>query len=149
MKRISGIFLSILVVGFLVSYPVLSDAMMGGMMGGKMGDDKSDGNQHDKQNDNAKEKAMSDKQDTKVKMSDKPMEDMAEVVGNKICPVSGDKIDEKMKQTYEYKGKIYSFCCPGCVEEFKKNPEKYIEKMEKAESKGHSGHENHQHHHNH
>ena len=76
-------------------------------------------------------------------------EKKAEVVGNKICPVSGDKIDEKMKQTYEYKGKIYSFCCPGCVEEFKKNPEKYIEKMEKAESKGHSGYENHQHHHDH
>lgn len=84
MKRISGIFLSILVVGFLVSYPVLSDAMMGGMMGGKTEDGKSDGNQHDKQhdsahdkqNDNAKEKDMSDRHDTKEKMSDKPMEDM-------------------------------------------------------------------------
>ncbi len=71
----------------------------------------------------------------------------AEVIGNEICPVSGEKIDEKMKQTYEYKGKIYSFCCPMCVEMFKKDPEKYIEKMEKAENKGHSGHENHQHHH--
>lgn len=74
----------------------------------------------------------------------------AEVVGNEVCPVSGEKIDEKMKQTYEYKGKIYSFCCPMCVEEFKKDPEKYIEKMEMAEeSKGHEGHKEHHHHHSH
>jgi len=72
----------------------------------------------------------------------------AEVVGNKICPVSGEKIDEKMKETYEYKGNIYNFCCPVCVEEFKEGPEKYIEKMEKEkaeESKGHKGHEKHHH----
>jgi len=31
-------------------------------------------------------------------------------VGNKICPVSGEKIDEKMKATYEYEGKVYNFC---------------------------------------
>jgi len=54
-------------------------------------------------------------------------------VGNKICPVSGEKIDEKTKETYEYKGKIYNFCCPDCVEEFKKDPEKYIERLEKSE----------------
>lgn len=73
----------------------------------------------------------------------------AEVIGNEICPVSGEKIDEKMKQTYEYKGKIYSFCCPGCIEEFKKNPEKYIEKMEKSEEGKHdySTHEGHHHSH--
>ena len=67
---------------------------------------------------------MSDKHDTKGKMSDKPQVKNAEDVGNKICPVSGDKIDEKMKQTYEYKGKIYSFCCPDCIEEFKKGSRK-------------------------
>ena len=54
-------------------------------------------------------------------------------VGNKICPVSGDKIlapgekgtmgDEPVK--YEYNGKIYNLCCPMCVKDFKKNPEKY------------------------
>ena len=73
----------------------------------------------------------------------------AEVIGNKICPVSGETIDEKMKETYEYKDNIYNFCCPVCVEEFKESPEKYIEKMEKEkaeESKGHKGHEKHHHH---
>ena len=71
-----------------------------------------------------------------------------ENAGNETCPVSGEKIDEKTKVTYEYKGNIYSFCCQDCVEEFKKDPEKYIEKMEKgkAETGGEdqSIHEDHQ-----
>ena len=32
------------------------------------------------------------------------------------------------KVTYEYKGKTYHFCCKDCVEEFKKNPDKYASK---------------------
>ena len=68
----------------------------------------------------------------------------AEEVGNKSCPVSGEIIDEKTKVTYEYKGKIYNFCCSMCVDEFKKDPEKYIKELEKAEeSKGHEGHNEH------
>lgn len=51
-------------------------------------------------------------------------------VGNKICPVSQEKIDQKMKATYEYQGKIYNFCCQACIDEFKKDPEKYIKKVE-------------------
>jgi YHS domain-containing protein len=51
-------------------------------------------------------------------------------VGNKICPVSGEKIDEKTKATYEYRGKIYNFCCSMCIDEFKKDPQKYIKKIE-------------------
>lgn len=51
-------------------------------------------------------------------------------IGNKICPVTGEKIVEKMKATYEYQGKVYNFCCPVCIDEFKKNPEKYINKLE-------------------
>jgi len=49
-------------------------------------------------------------------------------VGNKICPVSGEKIGQAGMQpaTYEYKGKIYNFCCAGCINTFKKDPEKYI-----------------------
>mgnify|MGYP001574184940 CR=1 FL=1 len=44
--------------------------------------------------------------------------------------MSGEKIDEKVKSTYEYQGKIYNFCCPSCIEDFKKDPEKYIKKAE-------------------
>ncbi|MDD4955882.1 MAG: YHS domain-containing protein [Candidatus Omnitrophica bacterium] len=54
-----------------------------------------------------------------------------------MCPVTGEKIDEKAKVTYEYKGKIYNFCCSACIPEFKKDPEKYIKKVEE-ELKGKS-----------
>jgi YHS domain-containing protein len=53
-----------------------------------------------------------------------------QVVGNKICPVTGEKIDEKTKATYEYEGKIYNFCCAMCIDTFKKDPQKYIKKVE-------------------
>ncbi len=51
-------------------------------------------------------------------------------VGNKICPVTGETINEKTKVTYEYQGKIYNFCCAGCPDQFKKDPQKYIKKVE-------------------
>jgi len=50
-------------------------------------------------------------------------------VGNKTCPVTGEKIDEKTMAAHEYEGKIYNFCCPDCIKEFKKDPEKYIKKV--------------------
>jgi YHS domain-containing protein len=56
-------------------------------------------------------------------------------VGNKICPVTGEKIDEKSKATYEYQGKIYNFCCPMCIDQFKKDPQKYIKKIEEEKQK--------------
>ncbi len=76
----------------------------------------------------------------------KPSSEEAVNVGNKICPVSGEKIVDKLKATYEYNGKIYNFCCASCVGEFKKDPEKYIKKVEEelqVESKGQSQHEEH------
>ncbi len=60
--------------------------------------------------------------------------------GNKICPVMGEKIDEKTKATYEYEGKVYNFCCPGCIDEFKKDPGMYIKKIEAGASE-HSEHQ--------
>ena len=56
-----------------------------------------------------------------------PLAAKSQEVSNKICPVSGEKINEVTKVTYEYKGKIYNLCCSGCIEEFKNNPEKYIQ----------------------
>jgi YHS domain-containing protein len=53
-------------------------------------------------------------------------------VGNKICPVTGEQIDETNKATHEYKGKIYNFCCPKCIKTFKKDPEKYIKKVDET-----------------
>ncbi len=49
-------------------------------------------------------------------------------IGNKICPVSGEKVDASSGMapvTYEYNGKLYHLCCPGCISMFKANPEKY------------------------
>jgi len=45
-----------------------------------------------------------------------------------LCPVmDGNKID---KQYFtEYQGKKVYFCCPGCEEKFKAEPEKYIAKL--------------------
>lgn len=48
-------------------------------------------------------------------------------VGNPAtCPVMGNTFT--IKETTKvavYKGKTYLFCCAGCYEPFKKNPEKY------------------------
>ena len=52
-------------------------------------------------------------------------------VGNKFCPVSGDKVSGKHFVVYQ--GKRYSLCCPQCEEKFLKNPEKYIAKMAQQE----------------
>jgi len=50
-------------------------------------------------------------------------------VGNKICPVLGNPVAGggvgEAAVKFEWNGKIYNFCCPMCIEEFKKNPEKY------------------------
>ena len=47
-------------------------------------------------------------------------------VGNKICPVSGEKVGEMGPPIkYTYNGKVYNLCCPMCNKSFKNNPEKY------------------------
>jgi len=44
------------------------------------------------------------------------------------CPVTGHTID---KNVYEdHIGKRIYFCCESCVEEFRKNPEAYVQKLE-------------------
>lgn len=43
------------------------------------------------------------------------------------CAVSGEEMKKsEAKDSYEYKGKTYYFCCDNCIEAFKENPEKYI-----------------------
>ncbi len=59
--------------------------------------------------------------------------------GNTVCPVTGEKIDAKTKATYEYQGKIYNFCCPMCIDEFKKDPDKYINKTKEGQGKDDEG----------
>ncbi len=44
------------------------------------------------------------------------------------CPIMGGKVDPKVYT--DYKGTRIYFCCKGCLEEFNKDPEKYLKKME-------------------
>ena len=66
-------------------------------------------------------------------------------VDNKICPISGEVIEEtadKKPVQVEYKGKMYNLCCEMCVKDFNKDPEKYIKNIEeqmKAEKEGDQG----------
>lgn len=53
-----------------------------------------------------------------------------ENVNNAICPMTGEAVDKENPVTYEYKGKIYNLCCPMCIDEFKKDPEKYVKIVE-------------------
>lgn len=48
-----------------------------------------------------------------------------------VCPVSGKVIKKsEAKDTYEYKGKSYYFCCPNCKQKFIVDPEKYATGLE-------------------
>ena len=49
-------------------------------------------------------------------------EQAAEGLGT--CPVMGGAANKDNSYTHE--GKTYYFCCPWCIEEFKKNPQAYI-----------------------
>lgn len=51
-------------------------------------------------------------------------------VGNKVCPISGEKIDEAKKATVEYEGKIYNLCCADCKAKFLADPAAAITKVE-------------------
>lgn len=46
-----------------------------------------------------------------------------------IDPVCKMTVDEsKAAATYDYKGKTYYFCAPGCRDAFSKDPEKFLKK---------------------
>ena len=44
------------------------------------------------------------------------------------CPIMGGKINKEVYADHD--GKRVYFCCAGCIEPFKKNPEKHIKKLE-------------------
>ena len=43
------------------------------------------------------------------------------------CPVMGGDVDKS--KFADYKGNRVYFCCAGCPDEFKKNPDKYVKKL--------------------
>jgi YHS domain-containing protein len=72
--------------------------------------------------------AQAQEQNKKPMMNQMPKQSgQAMNVGNMICPVDGIKMgDMGAGMQYEYKGKVYNFCCAACLEAFKKDPEKYV-----------------------
>jgi YHS domain-containing protein len=59
-------------------------------------------------------------------------------VGNKVCPVSGEKIEEGAMGgpvKVEHNGKIYNLCCSMCKGDFIKNPEKFSKIADEEVSK--------------
>jgi YHS domain-containing protein len=46
-----------------------------------------------------------------------------------VCPVMGGEIDKT--KFVDFNGKRIYVCCAGCLDEFKKNPEKYLKKLAK------------------
>lgn len=45
------------------------------------------------------------------------------------CPVLGGSVNKRVYS--DYQGKRVYFCCPPCIREFQKDPEKYIRLLEK------------------
>ena len=45
---------------------------------------------------------------------------------NKNCAVEQDNPIDAKGGTYVYKGQTIGFCCPDCIKDFKKDPEKYM-----------------------
>lgn len=86
--------------------------------------------------DHEKASAMTQSTDSAKDMRVATEEDIKKLpnVGNKMCPVSGNPVDDgSMGEAvkYVYNGKIYNLCCQMCVKDFKKNPEKYSAVAEK------------------
>jgi YHS domain-containing protein len=61
-------------------------------------------------------------------------------VGNKMCPVTPK--EKALPDSFLiYKGKIVNLCCAGCIDDFKKSPEKYLKIA--MDGKGNSGKHDH------
>ena len=59
--------------------------------------------------------------------ADAPTTQPAAAPINRKCPIGGEDIDPKV--TIVYDGKVIGFCCKDCIEEFQKNPDKYMKKL--------------------
>lgn len=120
----STLFIAVMFAMFLFSGNLYANEGMGSMdheKGTMMGHDGS---------------MMGQAVDSKNEMHVASEEDVKNLpnIGNKICPVSGNVVDDgKMGEAvkFVYNGKIYNLCCPMCIKDFKKNPEKYSAIAEK------------------
>jgi YHS domain-containing protein len=56
-------------------------------------------------------------------------EEIVEVM-TETCPVMGGKINQSVNTIVD--GKLYYFCCAGCIGAFAANPEKFADKLKNA-----------------
>lgn len=49
-----------------------------------------------------------------------------------VCPVMGGKTNPNLYA--DYQGQRVYFCCPACLDLFKKDPEKYLKKMQEQQT---------------
>ena len=54
-------------------------------------------------------------------------------VAQKTCPVMGGEINKEIYADHD--GKRVYFCCESCIDEFKKDPQKYLSKLEERGEK--------------
>jgi len=54
----------------------------------------------------------------------------------KTCITDNEKLGSMGDPyVFTYEGREIKLCCSGCLDDFKKNPAKYVKKLEKAEKK--------------
>jgi YHS domain-containing protein len=56
------------------------------------------------------------------------------VIAQKTCPVMGGPIDPGVYTDHE--GRRVYFCCPGCIDTFKQEPEAYLAKIDAGTAAG-------------
>ncbi len=49
-----------------------------------------------------------------------------------VCPVMGDPLDADA-YSFVYEGREFKFCCDGCLDDFEKNPAKFVKMWDDAE----------------
>ena len=64
-----------------------------------------------------------------------------------VCLPCNHEVDETTVPSWDYKGVTFYFCGPGCEEQVKADPEKWIEVAQSGQLRGDAPH--HGHHHGH
>ena len=57
----------------------------------------------------------------------KPKDQISRSQEQTLCPIMGLAVDKSVYT--EYQGKEVYFCCAGCINKFKENPEQYVSKL--------------------
>jgi YHS domain-containing protein len=113
MKSLSILFVTVLFIGFNISYAQ-----------SKTENDKNETEKMEMNHEKMDHSQMNhSKMDHEMKMNDSE-EKIVVKPWNELCPVRGGEVDPEVG-TVEYNNKAYGFCCGGCDKKFSKGPETY------------------------